>query len=200
MCIYVGVHVFECICEYSALQADRVAAQRRTGAKRFAFFMPGLPRQLLKIFTCYLWGTHALGNEHANPASRTFLPLLSASICRFPSFSLTFSASYVLYLLIIQLLLPSLSFFSHHKKYSLVRARQSPGVFNEIFSLILQSLNLRSRYYDLYLPSQEDGRMIRGERKKGKKVRIKFVEFISRPVDLLHLTSTFRDLAIFWHC
>lgn len=137
MCIYVGVHVFECICEYSALQADRVAAQRRTGAKRFAFFMPGLPRQLLKIFTCYLWGTHALGNEHANPASRTFLPLLSASICRFPSFSLTFSASYVLYLLIIQLLLPSLSFFSHHKKYSLVRARQSPGVFNEIFSLIL---------------------------------------------------------------
>lgn len=43
--------------------------------------MPGPPRQLLKIFTCYLWGTHASRTKRATePApSREPLVLLSLS-------------------------------------------------------------------------------------------------------------------------
>lgn len=60
------------------------ATLRGPDAKRFAFFMPGPPRQLLKIFTCYLWGTHAsrtkrTASEPAAPAELRFRTRLHLS-------------------------------------------------------------------------------------------------------------------------
>lgn len=60
------------------------ATRREPDAKRFAFFMPGPPRQLLKIFTCYLWGTHASRTKRATelPPRRFFPRALSSSTFR----------------------------------------------------------------------------------------------------------------------
>lgn len=55
------------------------ATRRGPDAKRFAFFMPEPPRQLLKIFTCYLWGTHASRTKRAT-VRYPLLPSLSPSL------------------------------------------------------------------------------------------------------------------------
>lgn len=66
------------------------ATRRGPDAKRFAFFMPGPPRQLLKIFTCYLWGTHASRTKRAtmrhspSPSSALRAPLHLFSQTPFP--------------------------------------------------------------------------------------------------------------------
>lgn len=52
------------------------ATRRGPDAKRFAFFMPGPPRQLLKIFTCYLWGTHASRTKRGAGATSVDTPPL----------------------------------------------------------------------------------------------------------------------------
>ena len=54
------------------------ATRREPDAKRFAFFMPEPPRQLLKIFTCYLWGTHASRTKRATELPPSILPACSS--------------------------------------------------------------------------------------------------------------------------